>query len=297
VRYFTPSAPNLRGIRTVAGDFDKKELGKRVNTTKLVGDIYDNWSRICPDRPTIIFATNVKHSINITETFQRNGISCAHIDAKTPSEDREGVLQDLKDGRIKAVSNVGILCEGFDFPKASCVILARPTKSLGLYIQMAGRGLRTAEMKKDCILIDHGGCVENHGLLDWSREWSLDGKKRAWETVRREVKEKAMLKCIACHCVFAGDNTCPDCGSQVKTFGKPVETKPADLRELNPKKISMAEKRRYLGMLKYYVNERGHNYRMVNAKYKSHFGIWPHSSIKDVSPIRPDTQFSNQMKA
>jgi superfamily II DNA or RNA helicase len=296
VRYFTPSTPNLEGIKTVAGDFDKKELGKRINTAKLVGDIYSNWSRICPDRATIIFATNVKHSISIAEAFSRNGVEIAHIDAKTPPEGRERALDALKSGKIQVVTNVGILCEGYDLPKASCIVLARPTQSLGLYIQMAGRGLRTAEMKQDCILIDHGGCVERHGLLEWSREWSLDGKKKAWKTADREQKEKGMLKCIACHCVFTGTDTCPDCGSQSKTFGKKVETKDADLEELNKKKISIADKRIYLGMLKYWVNEKGYSSRMVTAKYKNKFGCWAHHSIADVAPITPDQKFINQMR-
>lgn len=296
VRYFTPSTPDLEGIKTVAGDFDKKELGKRVNTTKLVGDIYNNWSRICPDRPTIIFATNVKHSINITEAFSRYDVKIAHIDAKTTPEDREHTLRALKSGKLQVITNVGILCEGFDFPKASCVILARPTKSLGLYIQMAGRGLRTAKMKQDCILIDHGGCVEMHGLLEWSREWSLDGKKKAWKTAKREQKEKGMLKCTACHCVFTGIDICPDCGSEVKTFGQKVETKDADLEELNKKKTTVADKRIYLGMLKYWVKQKGYSPRMVTAKYKNKFGCWAHHSITDVAPITPDQKFINQMR-
>lgn len=296
VRYFTPSTPDLEGIRTVGGDFDKKELGKRVNKTKLVGDIYDNWSRICPDRPTIIFATNVKHSINIAEDFSRNGVSIAHIDAKTSPEEREETLMVLKSGKLQVITNVGILCEGFDFPKASCIILARPTKSLGLYIQMAGRGLRTAEMKQDCILIDHGGCVERHGLLEWSREWTLDGKKKAWKTVERDSKEKGMAKCIACHCVYTGTDTCPDCGSQPKTFGEKVETKDADLKELNKKQASVADKRIYLGMLKCWVSEKGYSPRMVTAKYKNKFGCWAHHSITDVAPITPDKKFLNQMR-
>lgn len=296
VRYFAPHTPNLEGLKTVAGDYEKKELGKRVNTVKLVGDIYDNWSIICPERPTIIFATNVAHSIFIKETFLKHGVAIEHVDAKTPTEERKLALDDLKKGRLQVITNVGILCEGFDFPAASCICLARPTKSLGLYIQMGGRGLRPSEGKSDCIVLDFSGCMENHGKLEWDREWSLDGKEKAWSKKKeKEPVEKSLFKCRACHAVFTGEKTCPDCGTELKRFGKKVVTEDGELKEVN-KKVTIAEKRIYLGMLKRWVCSKGYNPKMVTAKYKSKYGVWPHHSIKDVAQIEPDTAFLNLMR-
>lgn len=296
VRYFAPHTPDLEGIKTTAGDYNKKELGERVNKIKLVGDIYENWSLICPDRPTIIFATNVKHSLSIEETFLKKGVKIAHIDAKTPVEERTQNLSDLRCGKIQVITNVGILCEGFDFPEASCIALARPTKSLGLYLQMGGRGLRISEGKKDCIILDFAGCVENHGKLEWDREWTLDGKKKAWgEKKKSKEKEKQMSKCSACHAIFEGEKNCPDCGTELKRFGKRIETEDAELKEIKPKD-TIADKRIYLGMLKHWVNGMGYSHKMVNAKYKGKYGVWPHFSISDVAPIVPDEKFLNRMK-
>lgn len=295
VRYFTPSAPDLEKIKTVAGDYDKKELGKRVNTSKLVGDILDNWLRLAEGRQTIIFATNVKHSMHIVDHFQRAGIRAEHIDARTPVEERAMILEMLKEGQIQVISNVGILTEGFDFPAASCIVLARPTKSLGLYLQMAGRGIRTHPGKEDCILLDHGGCVENHGLIEWSREWTLDGKEKAWGKRKKKDKEKKACKCTVCHLVFEGAGVCPDCGSPVRSFGKNIETEDADLQEHKPKKATIGDKRLYLGMLKWWQRNKGYSPKFINAKYRNKFDCWPHHSIKDVSPIEPDQSFRNQM--
>lgn len=294
-RYFAASTPDLSGIKTVRGDYEKKVLGERVNTPKLVGDIYENWSMICPDRPTIIFATNVPHSISIKNTFKSHRVSIAHIDARTPKGERDEALEALRAGVLQVISNVGILTEGFDFPDAACVALARPTKSLGLYIQMGGRGLRPSPGKNDCIILDFAGCAEEHGLLEWDREWSLDGKKKAWSEPRRKEKEGGLSKCPACHAVFTGQKSCPDCGSELKPFGRKVETADAELKELSWK-ATVAEKRIYLGMLKKWVFEKGYSPRMINAKYRNRFGVWPHSSIVDVAPITPDAAFKNRMR-
>ena len=295
VRYFAPSQPDLEKIRTVAGDYDKKQLGDRINTKQLVGDILENWCRLAGGRQTIIFAVNVLHSMHIVDQFQRAGIVAEHIDAHTPVEERAMILERLKSGDVQVISNVGILTEGFDFPAASCIVLARPTKSLGLYLQMAGRGIRTYPGKQDCLLLDHGGCVEQHGLIEWSREWGLDGKEKAWGKKKKKDKDKKAYECKSCGLIFQGESACPDCGSPVKVFGRKVEAEEADLQECKPKKATITEKRIYLGMLKWWQRERGYPPKFINAKYRGRFDCWPHHSIKDVAPIEPDKAFRNKM--
>lgn len=298
VRYFCPDMPDLRKIGTVAGDYDKKELGVRMDKKKLVGSIVENWLKICPTRQTIVFAVNVSHSIHIVESFRAVGIMAEHIDARTPTAEREAILTRLKSGITQIVSNVGILTEGFDFPNASCIVLARPTKSLGLYLQMAGRGLRIFEGKSDCILIDHGGCVYNHGRIEWEREWSLDGEEKAWKEIDYKAKEKSLMKCRACDCVFEGQAFCPDCKTPLQKFGKEVEIIEAELKELDKQKASVSEKRVFLGMLKCHIpRQKNSNPKRILAMYKTRYKVWPHSSIKDVAPIEPDQAFLSYMKS
>jgi hypothetical protein len=103
--------------------------------------------------------------------MRAEGIRAEAFDGKTPTDDRRGVLKRLKYGELDVVVNCGVLTEGFDEPRVSCVIIARPTQSAGLYVQMAGRGLRPSPEsgKVDCLLIDVVGVTGKHklaGLVD-----------------------------------------------------------------------------------------------------------------------------------
>ncbi len=147
-RIVAPSIPDLQKIRIVMGDYEKKALNKKMNTTKLVGDIVSHWIRFGENRPTIVFATSIAHSKHIANIFNQNGVKAGHIDSKMNELDREKQLANLDSGKIKVLSNCQILSEGWDQPKVSCVILARPTKSYGLYIQQIGRTLRPYPQKK-----------------------------------------------------------------------------------------------------------------------------------------------------
>jgi superfamily II DNA or RNA helicase len=295
-KYYVPSEPDLSKIRTIRGDYDQKELGERFDKPKLVGDVVSNWMKYAGGRQTIVFAVNVKHSIHLVEEFKANGIKAEHIDAKTPKEERAAILERLENGETQVVSNVGIIVEGYDCPSVSCIVLAVATKSLGKYIQMGGRGLRIFLNKFDCILIDHGGNVDSHGLLEWDREWTLDGKKKAWSKPKRENK-KTVVTCRSCKLVFEGAAICPDCGTSVVSFGKHINTLDVDLKELKPTKATVADKRRFLGMLKYWVpRQKNSNHKRILGSFRGRYGVWPHSSYKDVSPIPPDQAFLNYMK-
>jgi DNA repair protein RadD len=295
-RYYAPAEIDLDKIKTVAGDYDKKELGRRMNNVRLVGDILNNWLKYAGGRQTIIFAVNVKHSLHIQEVFTSNGISCEHIDARTPHEERAQVLADLESGFVQVVTNVGILTEGFDCPVVSCIVIARPTKSYGLFIQMAGRGSRPYGMKENCILLDHGGCLDQHGTLEDDVEWSLEGRKLAWKKKEREEKEKSKSKCTFCGMIFESRDTCPDCGSPVKSFGKKVEAVDAELVEITGgKKMQMADKRRVYGMALYYTRSKGWKNGAVAHTYRDITGVWPRG-MDFVAPIKPDMAFLNYMR-
>jgi superfamily II DNA or RNA helicase len=177
-RIFTSDrAPDLKGIAVRAGDYAPGELAAACDRPTLVGDIVAHYQRHGGGQRAVVFAAGVEHSRHLTEAFRAAGIAAEHLDGKTPTEERDAILTRLREGTTRVVSNVGVLTEGWDEPLVGCVILARPTKSLGLYLQMAGRGLRPAE-GKSAALLDHAGCVEQH-LAPWTpRDWSLAGKAK-----------------------------------------------------------------------------------------------------------------------
>jgi superfamily II DNA or RNA helicase len=179
VIYYAPTEPDLRGVKTQAGDYVINQLSDRMNRKDLIGDIVSNWFKFADGRKTIVFAVDVRHSISIRDEFVKAGIKAEHVDGSTPKDERAEILDRLASGETQIVVNCMVLTEGFDCPPASCIVLARPTKQLGLFRQMAGRGLRPALSKSNLILIDHSGAVFRHGLLEDSIEWTLDSDKRA----------------------------------------------------------------------------------------------------------------------
>src|SRR3990167_1730911 len=136
VKYFCPSIPDLQGIKVQAGDYVEKQLEERMDRPKLVGDVVENWARVCPDRKTLVFASGIKHSIHLTEAFNAVGVKAEHVDGKTPAEERAAIIKRFAEGATRVMSSCGVFIEGFDEPSASALIFARPTRSLMLALQI-----------------------------------------------------------------------------------------------------------------------------------------------------------------
>jgi len=232
-RYFAPSETDLTGVRVSqhSGDYVQDELADRVmGNSNLTGDIIQHWRRHADGRPSILFAVSIKHSLSITAELNAAGITAEHIEAGTSDEERKAVTERLAKGETKIVSNVGILCTGVDIPPVSCLIMARPTKSLNLFIQQAGRGTRNSPGKTDFIIMDHAGNVLRHGLITDEREANLDGKSKGSST---SAGVTPIARCPACLAVFAASITvCPSCGAQRTTVSRDVKTVDGELIEL-----------------------------------------------------------------
>jgi len=169
----------LAKVHTRGGDYAEDELSEAMDSPTLVGDIVTHWREWGTGQKTIVFAASIAHSQHIVAQFQAAGVAAAHLDGTMSLPEREGVLSAWR-GELQVVSNVQVLTEGFDFPELSCCILARPTKSVALYLQMVGRVLRTAPGKQGAIILDHAGNVIEHGPPQIERVWTLQGsaKKR-----------------------------------------------------------------------------------------------------------------------
>ena len=130
--------------------------------------------------------------------------------------DRETQLANLNSGKIKILSNCQILTEGWDQPKISCVIIARPTKSYPMYLQMIGRTLRPYPNKKDTLIIDHSGCVYEHGFPEDVPNWTLKTTKpKNKDRIKNpDPIEKQPFTCEQCDTVYKptkDDYACPNC--------------------------------------------------------------------------------------
>jgi DNA repair protein RadD len=203
-----------KGVGTQTGDYIVSALSARMNTDQLVGDVVADWLKHGERRRTVAFAVDVAHSVHIRNAFLEFDVRAEHLDGSTPKTERDAILARLASGETEVVSNCAVLTEGWDMPAVGCLVLARPTRQLGLYRQMVGRVLRPAEGKIDAIILDHSGAVYRHGLPEDHIEWTLDIDRRAENPTqaRRERGEEPKLReCPSCKTVMAAP-PCHACG-------------------------------------------------------------------------------------
>jgi len=227
-----PMQPDLTDVHKTAGDYKKDELATAVDKPKLIGSILEHWLKLARDRQTVCFAVNIHHSQEIMNQFRAAGIACEHLDSDTDRKERKAILRRFKSGETKVVTNVQILTEGYDNPATSCAILARPTLSLTLYLQMVGRVLRPFGQKSDAIILDHAGSVMQFGLPDDDRQWSLDGSRNGRGRDAYDAS-LAVRMCPECWCAFkATEITCPACGWMYVAKDREIKVEAGELQEI-----------------------------------------------------------------
>jgi len=299
LRYWAPSKPDLDGLKlNKDGDYVLKGLGERMDRVHLVGDIVKNWRRIAGDRKTVVFCVNRRHSRHVRDEFLRHGYRAEHLDGETPADERKAILARVESGETQVLCNVFVCSYGLDLPSLSCAVLARPTRNITLYLQIIGRVMRPAPGKDDAIVIDHAGCVDEHGFADDYIPWSLDTettvkeRKKKLQEERREPKE---ITCGDCGTVFKRSRTCPQCGHEMVPEGKPIPTHQADLQEVERSKrkdnreATWEEKIAFYGQLKRYCEERGMKPGWAAHKYRARFGVWPNDGRLKDTPAIPVT--------
>lgn len=296
VEYYAPSKPDLEGLKIKMGDYAENELAKRMDKVKLIGDIVENWSRICPDRVTLVFSTGVPHSIHIRDAFRDAGVNAEHIDGDTPKAERDKIINDVNAGSVQVLTNCMVFTEGTDIPIISCIINANPTKSLGKYMQTLGRGLRVSPGKLNCIMIDHGGVVHQHGFIDEPKEWSLDGNSKIQDRIAK-LKEKqgepSFQTCKECFAVFTKKDKCPVCGWMVPRKAKAVEFVEGKLGKIDRfgKTILIPPtlpKERVIAELLTIQQAKQYKIGWVKYNFMDMFGYWPKNI--NFTPAEPSTE-------
>jgi superfamily II DNA or RNA helicase len=220
-RVFAPFTPDMKNVRKSKGDYDASETAKLMDRKEITKDIVKHWITSALERKTIVFASSVEHSKNIVAEFDGAGISAKHLDANTSANIRDQTLQDWREGKFTVLSNMGLFIEGLDVPDASCCILARPTKSLTIYLQAVGRVMRPTENKTDCIILDCAGLTYEHGFVDDAREWTLDGKVK--KSKDEEPKVYVCDECGAAYSKAQHPHECPECGFETPVEHKEIE--------------------------------------------------------------------------
>lgn len=228
-RMFTSKQlPDTSGIKTIGGDFATNELSARLSKSHLTGDIVAHWMKHAFGTKTMVYAVDVAHSESIVAAFVAAGIAAEHIDGT--SDNRHKTIERLVNRETQVVSNCAVYTEGTDIPSLETLIIARPTKSLGLHIQIIGRGLRTSPGKSSVIILDHAGNLLRHGPISQRLEYSLDVNVKKSTTSSDAL---GLRRCPSCYGLSpSGTPQCPECG-HVFTSDRTPKTRDGELAEFD----------------------------------------------------------------
>lgn len=294
-KVYAPCHPDLRGVRTVAGDYHEGDLGGAMDKQPLVANIVETWFKRGVGRPTLCFAVNRVHADHIRQQFEQAGIRAGYVDCFTPPFERAVVRHKFASRELQVVCNVGVLTMGVDWD-VRCIILARPTKSEMLFVQILGRGLRRAEGKDHCLILDHSDSTLRLGFVtDIHHEQLDDGKTR--ETVKRD-SIKLPKECPNCACLRpASTPTCPYCGFTAEPTNniKNAEGELVELRRDKTQVVPEVDRHQWHRMLTYIQQERGYSPKWAKANYHEKFGTWPPDDI--VEPLEPSREVLNWVRS
>ncbi len=296
-RVYAPSHPDLSKVKTVAGDYHEGQLSDVMSVPMLVADCVSTWLRLGEDRPTLCFCVDRAHARRVADEFEAAGVSAAYIDMDTPPDERKRIAERLALGQVKVICNVATMTTGVDLD-VRCIILARPTKSEILFVQIVGRGLRTAPGKQDCIILDHSDTTLRLGFVDDIHHQHLDdGRQRSASERKRHEKQASLPKeCTSCSALKpAGVRKCPHCGFE-PVRQSAIEARDGELIALNGDRREKREptqhsRQEVWSMLLWEQQHRNRNPKYAKAVFFERYREWPRG-LHD-RPMPPDAPFAS----
>jgi len=194
------------GIR--GGEFIQSDLQAKMNdegkTIKVIQEVLNKGAL---RKQWLIFCAGISHSEMVCSILRLNGVSAKVVTGDTKPKERDQLIEDFKTGRLKALVNCDVLTTGFDAPNTDLIVMLRPTQSPGLYVQMMGRGMRVAEGKENCLVLDFAKNIERHGPIN-----QIKPNKKGQ---RRKTGVMLVKSCKECQSyVPKAATACPDCGYQ-----------------------------------------------------------------------------------
>ena len=298
-------------------DYDQAQLGAKMHDGRIIGDIVGQWRAHASQLLTVVFAVHCEHSEELVDAFVQAGVPAEHIDGGMPNQKRDAILARWRSGQTRVVSNCQVLGEGYDLPQIGCVILAAPTKSLSLFLQRVGRGMRpacltcgratdprlpvcqhcgSASIKRTARLHDHSGGVICFGLPDADRQWTLDRDGEVKDPAEKALGIRTCKRCFGCYrptlpaCPYCGHRN-PKVLREIRTADgvavplEEIERRRAEAEKLvGPVVTSDENKRGHYFQLKRIQVEKEHKPGWVGIVYKSKYGNWPPQEWADQFP-------------
>lgn len=276
-RVYAVAHPDLTGVKTVGGDYHEAQLAEVMSDGGLVADIVMTWMQRSEGRPTIAFCVDRAHAKKVQLRFEQAGVPWGYIDAYTTREERTAIQRQLDAGEISGVANVGCLTTGVDW-KLGCIILARPTKSEILYVQMIGRGLRVNEGIPDCLVLDHSDTTLRLGFVDDINHPTLCTAKKG-EKKPPAPKPPTPTECPKCSFLKpAKTQECPACGFKPERSSH-LEEAEGELVPVTKRKSktppTRAEQQSWLAQLTTIARTRTYASGWPSQTFRKKFGHWP----------------------
>lgn len=181
-------------VKSYRGDFSDGSLGTAMEDGDAIEAAACAYVKYAKERPGIAFTPTIATAKLLAEMLCHKGIRAAHVSGETPRDERRRILADLHEGRLQVVCNAMVLTEGFDEPRISCILMARPTRSETLFTQMAGRGLRLHPGKTDCLLLTMAAPPET-GLATIATLAGQDPEKEPTVARDGETLTEAVERC------------------------------------------------------------------------------------------------------
>lgn len=294
VRAVAPDRPDLKGLKSRAGDYSKESLEKRMNRDEMVGSIVEEWKRHSDGRTTVLFASGIQHSIHCRNVFRTVGVTAEHIDGTMETAEREDILERTRDGKVRVLCNYGVLTTGVDIPELKYLICARPTKSFSLWRQMGGRIQRPAPGHDHCFIQDHSDNCLVFGYPDEDVEWDLFGEedqgKKHQENQRKKKGEDGKpqgdpFQCEKCKTPYRGPH-CPNCGTKHERRGKDLEMQAGELkaleRERTNRNATPMDKQKFWDECLGWAVGTGRKVGAAAHRYKEKFGVFPSAKVMNV---------------
>ena len=153
------------------GDYLDSAMSAVMDKDEIRANIVNSYLKIAKGKKGIVYTVNKEHSRHLKERFCKEGVKAEVVDSDTPKEERDKIVSKFRRGDITVLLNVNIFSEGFDCPDVEFIQLARPTKSLSMFLQQVGRGLRTSDGKEKVIILDNVGLFNKFGFPSARRKW------------------------------------------------------------------------------------------------------------------------------
>ena len=204
-RYFQCTQGDLGKLVRQGDDYTDASIASAMQN--LAGDLVKDWKRRAEGRATVGFFPRRSHAQEAMDLLIAAGINARYVDGETPDDERIGMFEDLNEGRIDYITNVGVIERGTDIPRVGCIQMCTAVGNVVRWKQMIGRGSRIHPAIEDCLVLDHADNIRRLGFFEDDVQWSLDWGERPAKT--HEVRET--MECPSCGAVYRGGQ-CRQCG-------------------------------------------------------------------------------------